>query len=159
MKLPWYIKPGNKVLVAVSRAGIGFGDKGPVVLTVTGRKSGKPRSTPVTPMVVDGKRYVAGLPGTSGSPMRGPQVRPRCAADVAPNRSGSSSFPSTNSTMLRRLPTEVPGWIGFLRGGGLVTDGTQRSSRHWPTRCRSSGSTQSPRRPTLLAKAASRRRA
>ena len=36
---------------------------GPVrILTVTGRKSGEPRSTPVTPWTVDGKRYViAGL--------------------------------------------------------------------------------------------------
>ena len=49
MKLPWYMKPGNKVMVAASRLGVRFGDKGPVVLTVTGRKSGKPRSTPVTP--------------------------------------------------------------------------------------------------------------
>ena len=36
----------------------------PVVLTVPGRKTGKPRSTPVTPMEVDGKRYVVnGYPG------------------------------------------------------------------------------------------------
>jgi F420H(2)-dependent quinone reductase len=36
----------------------------PVVLTVPGRKSGKPRSTPITPMVVDGERYVVnGYPG------------------------------------------------------------------------------------------------
>jgi F420H(2)-dependent quinone reductase len=36
----------------------------PVVLTVPGRKSGKPRSTPITPTHVDGKRYVVnGYPG------------------------------------------------------------------------------------------------
>ena len=36
----------------------------PVVLTVPGRKTGKPRSTPVTPMEVDGGRYVVnGYPG------------------------------------------------------------------------------------------------
>ncbi len=39
-------------------------DESPVVLTVPGRKTGKPRSTPVTPMDVDGKRYVVnGYPG------------------------------------------------------------------------------------------------
>ena len=125
MKLPWYIKPGNKVLVAVSRAGIGFGDKGPVVLTVTGRKSGKPRSTPVTPMVVDGKRYVAGLPGAEW-------IANARAAGQATLRRGRRTeqvrmieLPvDEQRPMLRRLPTEVPGWIGFLRGGGLVTDGT-----------------------------------
>ncbi|PRC59379.1 deazaflavin-dependent nitroreductase, partial [Mycobacterium sp. ITM-2017-0098] len=37
---------------------------GPVVLTVTGRTSGQPRSTPITPFEVDGQRYVVGgLPG------------------------------------------------------------------------------------------------
>ena len=36
-----------------------------MVLTVPGRKTGKPRSTPVTPMDVDGERYVVnGYPGS-----------------------------------------------------------------------------------------------
>jgi hypothetical protein len=26
--------------------------------------------------------------------------------------------------MLRRLPTEVPGWTGFLKKADMVTDGT-----------------------------------
>jgi hypothetical protein len=34
--------------------------EGPIVLTVAGRRWGQPRSTPITPMVVDGKRYVVG---------------------------------------------------------------------------------------------------
>ena len=125
MKLAWYIKPGNKVLVAVSRLGVGFGKKGPVVLTVTGRKSGKPRSTPVTPMVVDGMRYVAGLPGADW-------IANARAAGQATLRSGRRTeqvrmveLPvDEQRPMLRRLPIEVPGWIGFLKGGGLVTDGT-----------------------------------
>ncbi len=125
MKLAWYIKPGNKVLVAVSRLGVGFGKKGPVVLTVAGRKSSKPRSTPVTPMVVDGKRYVAGLPGAEW-------IANARAAGQATLRSGRRTeqvrmveLPvDEQRPMLRRLPTEVPGWIGFLRGGGLVTGGT-----------------------------------
>ena len=49
----------------MQKLGVGFGGKGPVVLTVVGRKSGKPRSTPVTSMIVDDKRYiVAGVPGS-----------------------------------------------------------------------------------------------
>jgi hypothetical protein len=35
VKLPWHLKPGNKVMIAVSRLGFRFGEKGPVVLTVT----------------------------------------------------------------------------------------------------------------------------
>jgi deazaflavin-dependent oxidoreductase (nitroreductase family) len=125
MKLPWYIKPGNKVLVAASRLGIGCGEKGPAVLTVTGRKSGKPRSTPVTPMVVDGKQYVAGVPGADW-------VANARAAGQATLRRGHRTeqvrlieLPEAQQRpMLRRLPVEVPGWIGFLRGAGVITDGT-----------------------------------
>src|SRR3954462_9660811 len=58
---PWWLKYVNKVMIGAQHLGINFG---PVVLTVVGRKSGKPRSTPVTPMTVDGNRYVVGgLPG------------------------------------------------------------------------------------------------
>ena len=56
-----WLKSVNKVMIGWQHLGIYFG---PMVLTVSDRKSGKPRSTPVTPMTVDGNRYVvAGLPG------------------------------------------------------------------------------------------------
>ena len=61
IKPPWWLKPTNKVLMTMMRLGIA-GEKGPMVLTVTGRKSGQPRSTPITPMFVDGERYVVGFP-------------------------------------------------------------------------------------------------
>jgi hypothetical protein len=62
---PWWLKYVNKVLIGVQHLGFNFG---PVVLTVPGRKSGKPRSTPVTPMTVDGKEYiVGGLPRSDWS--------------------------------------------------------------------------------------------
>jgi hypothetical protein len=60
---PWWLQYVNTAMIGLHRLGVGFGGKGPVVLTVRGRKTGKPRSTPVTPMTIDGKRYVvAGLP-------------------------------------------------------------------------------------------------
>ncbi len=61
-KPPWWLKPLNKVLMTASR--VGLLKDGPVVLTVTGRKSGQPRSTPITPFELDGTRYVVGgFPG------------------------------------------------------------------------------------------------
>jgi deazaflavin-dependent oxidoreductase (nitroreductase family) len=64
LKPPWWLTPANKVFIRLSRLGLSFGGESPVVLTVPGRKSGTPRSTPVTPMTVDGKRYVVGsFPG------------------------------------------------------------------------------------------------
>src|ERR1700739_2451603 len=61
---PWWLQPANKVVIQMSRLGMSFGGESPVVLTAPGRKSGRERSTPVTPMTVDGERYVvAGFPG------------------------------------------------------------------------------------------------
>lgn len=55
----------NKIFMTAMRLGLArFGGELPEVLTVPGRKSGKPRSTPITPFTVDGKRYVVGgFPG------------------------------------------------------------------------------------------------
>ena len=61
---PRWLRPVNKVLIVMLRLGCRYPRRSPVVLTVPGRKTGKPRSTPVTPMDVDGKRYVVnGYPG------------------------------------------------------------------------------------------------
>lgn len=125
MKLPWYLKPGNKLMVAASRLGLKFGDKGPVVLTVAGRKSGKPRSTPVTPMIVDGQQYVAGVPGADWIA----NVRAAGQARLERGRRVEQvrvvEVPDEDAApLLRRLPAEVPGWIGFLKKGELITDGT-----------------------------------
>jgi deazaflavin-dependent oxidoreductase (nitroreductase family) len=62
---PGWLKPMNKVLMAMLRLGLPISrHEAPVVLTVAGRKSGRPRSTPITPMHIDGKRYVVnGYPG------------------------------------------------------------------------------------------------
>ena len=55
---PGWLKPINKLMIAVHRLGI---PTGPVrVLTVVGRKSGQPRNAPVTPFTLDGTVYVAG---------------------------------------------------------------------------------------------------
>src|ERR1700744_1100632 len=59
---PRYLKPMNKMMIAVQKLGVPTGPA--MVLTVPGRKSGKPRSTPMTPFHVDGALYVvAGYPG------------------------------------------------------------------------------------------------
>src|ERR1700759_1358879 len=60
---PWWLKYANKLFIRMSRLGMNFGGESPVVPTVRGRKSGRERSTPVTPMTVDGREYVvAGFP-------------------------------------------------------------------------------------------------
>jgi deazaflavin-dependent oxidoreductase (nitroreductase family) len=62
-RIPKYVAAGNAAFKLFTRLGI---KAGPVnVITVAGRKSGQPRSTPVTPWPVDGKRYVIAAIGTS----------------------------------------------------------------------------------------------
>lgn len=120
---PWWLKYVNKVMIGLNKAGVGFGGKGPVVLTVAGRKSGKPRSTPVTPMTVDGERYiVGGLPGADW-------VANARAAGEATLHQGRrahqvrmTEIPVEGArSLLRVFPVEVPTGVGFMKNAGLVT--------------------------------------
>ena len=59
---PRWLKPMNKVFLALQRTGLGM--KELPVLTVPGRKSGKPRSTPLSVLEQEGHRYLLeGFPG------------------------------------------------------------------------------------------------
>jgi deazaflavin-dependent oxidoreductase (nitroreductase family) len=59
---PRWLKPMNKVFVTLQRGGLKLG--GMHVLTVVGRRSGKPRTTPISVMDFEGGRYVVGgFPG------------------------------------------------------------------------------------------------
>lgn len=61
-ELPRWLKPFNRVIVILQRFGLAIGTMR--LLSVPGRKSGKLRTTPVSPLVVDGQRYiVAGFEG------------------------------------------------------------------------------------------------
>lgn len=59
-KLPWWLKPANRVVVALQRLGLVIGTMR--LISVPGRRSGELHTTPVSPLTVDGQRYiVAGL--------------------------------------------------------------------------------------------------
>jgi deazaflavin-dependent oxidoreductase (nitroreductase family) len=116
--------------MGLSRLGLSFGGKGPVVLTVPGRKSGRPRSTPVTAMTVNGKRYVVqGVPGSDW-------VANARAAREATLRRGRHTerirmvevSPDDAQPLLRVYPTEVPAAVGFVKSAGLVKHGTPEAA-------------------------------
>jgi deazaflavin-dependent oxidoreductase (nitroreductase family) len=135
---PWWLKPMNKVFMVMLRLGIPISGKdGPLVLTVPGRKSGKPRSTPITPMYIDDKRYVvAGFPGADW-------VSNARAADHATLTQGRRServkmvelSPEEARPLLRVFPTEVPTGVGFMQRSGLVKDGTPDEFEALAGRC------------------------
>jgi deazaflavin-dependent oxidoreductase (nitroreductase family) len=123
---PWWLKPANKLFIRMSRLGISFGGESPVVLTVAGRKSGTPRSTPVTPMTVDGKRYVVG-----GFPNADWIRNVRAATEVTVGRGRDRErvrlvelSADDAKPLLRAFPTEVPTGVGFMKRSGLIKDGS-----------------------------------
>lgn len=135
---PWWLKPMNKVFMAMMRLGLPISNKeGPVVLTVPGRKSGQPRSTPITPMYVDGVRYVvAGFPGADWE-------KNARAADTATLTAGRNSetvrmvelSADEARPLLRQFPELVPTGVGFMKRSGLVTDGTPDEFEALAGRC------------------------
>ena len=122
---PWWLKPANKVVIPMSRLGLSLGGETPVVLTVTGRKSGRVRSTPVTPMTIDGKQYVvAGFPGADwvANVRAAEQVTIARGRHVQRVRMVELS-PDDARPFLRAFPTEVPTGVSFMKRAGLVTEG------------------------------------
>ena len=97
-----------------------------MVLTVPGRKTGQPRSTPMTPFTLDGQLYaVAGFPGSewarnaraagSGTLSKGRQARHVKIVELTAEQA---------RPVLRAYPSEVPVGIRFLKRSGLVARGT-----------------------------------
>jgi deazaflavin-dependent oxidoreductase (nitroreductase family) len=121
---PRYLKPMNKFMMAVQKLGIPTGPA--MVLTVPGRKSGQPRSTPMTPFEFEGGMYVvAGYPGAdwaanaraagTGTLARGRRSRQVRIVEL----SAEEARP-----VLREFPAQVPVGVGFAKRSGLVRDGT-----------------------------------
>lgn len=137
-KPPWWLKPMNKVFMTMMRLGLPIsGKEGPVVLTVPGRKTGQPRSTPITPMVVDEKRYVvAGFPGADWE-------KNARAADTATLTTGRRDetvrmvelSADEARPLLRRFPELVPTGVSFMKRSGLVVDGTPDEFEALAGRC------------------------
>ncbi|HZQ33239.1 MAG TPA: nitroreductase family deazaflavin-dependent oxidoreductase [Mycobacterium sp.] len=121
---PRYLKTMNKVMMAIQKLGIPTGPA--MVLTVPGRRSGQPRSTPMTPFTFQGHLYVvAGYPGSDwlknarvageGTLSRGRKSRRVNIIELSPDEA---------RPVLREFPTQVPVGVGFAKRSGLVVDGT-----------------------------------
>jgi deazaflavin-dependent oxidoreductase (nitroreductase family) len=111
-------------MMAAQKLGIPTGPA--MVLTVPGRKSGRPRSTPMMPFEFQGGLYaVAGYPGADwaanaraagtgmlarGRRSRGVRIVELTAEEARP--------------VLRAYPTEVPVGVVFAKRSGMVSDGT-----------------------------------
>jgi len=121
---PRWLKPMNKVMMAVQKLGIPTGPA--MVLTVPGRRSGQPRRTPMTPFTHRGELYtVAGYPGADwprnaraageGMLSRGRKSRRVKIIELSADEA---------RPVLREFPAQVPVGVGFAKRSGLVVDGT-----------------------------------
>jgi deazaflavin-dependent oxidoreductase (nitroreductase family) len=125
-RAPRWLKPANRIYKALLRRGLVIGKERAVVLTVTGRTSGKPRSTPVTPMHIAGSRYVVAVyPGADW--VR--NVRADEAATVTEGRRSErvrlvELRPELAGPVLRLFPTQLPTGVAFVQRTGLVSDGS-----------------------------------
>lgn len=121
---PRWLKPMNRVLMAVQRLGLGM--KELPVLTVAGRRSGEPRSTPVSVLHLDGQRYLlVGYPGADWG-------RNARAAGRGTLRVGRVAEPvhlieldeQAALPVLREWPVQLAPGAGMMRDAGVVSDVT-----------------------------------
>jgi len=124
---PRWLKYANKPLMAALRLGVPISrHEKPVVLTAPGRKTGKPRSTPVTPMHIDGKRYVVqGYPGADWV------QNVRAAGEVTLTHGRRSErvrmvelSPDEARPVLRQFPALVPTGVDLMKRAGILSAGT-----------------------------------
>ena len=120
--LPRWLKPANRLVKLLNRLGVPLGTIH--LLSVPGRSSGVLRTTPVSPLTVDGRRYVVspapgsdwvrnamaagwGMLGSRGTSRR---VRLELVSD-----------PEEKESVLRAFPAKVPNGVPFFVRLGAVT--------------------------------------
>lgn len=114
-RLPRWLKPANRVIVALQRRGLAIGTMR--LLSIPGRKSGVLRTTPVSPLTVGGKRYiVAGLEGSDWVKNARAAGRGILARGRESERVALVELPvEERAPILRAFPREVPRGVPLFR--------------------------------------------
>jgi deazaflavin-dependent oxidoreductase (nitroreductase family) len=120
---PRWLRPVNAVLLVARRLGLGWARELPV-LVLPGRRTGKPRHTPVSVLDLDGGRYlVAGFPGADWAA----NARAAGVGTLAVGRheerirlvelTAAEAVP-----VLRAWPVRIPQGAKIMRDAGVVPD-------------------------------------
>ncbi|TCO13471.1 uncharacterized protein DUF385 [Kribbella steppae] len=134
--LPGWLKPVNRLVKLLSRTGVPLGTIH--VLSVPGRVSGAMRTTPVSPLTVDGKRYILSpLPSSDWVLNAQAAGRGLLAAGrkSTPVRLEEVADAAEKAAVLRAFPTEVPGGVSFFIRVGVVTSGSPDEFEAIAPRC------------------------
>ena len=117
---PRWLRFFNKINIGIQKLGVPLGPT--QLLTLRGRSSGEPRTTPVTPITVDGQRYVI------GGFAKGDWVANARANGDATLKHGRRTqqvrlveLPeSERGPIMRAFPTQVPRGVTFFLKTGVV---------------------------------------
>lgn len=114
-RLPRWLKPMNRVIVALQRLGLPIGPTR--VLSVPGRKTGKFQVTPVSPLMVAGQLYVVGgAAGADWAKNAHAAGWGKLAHGRRSRRVALRELPvEERGPILREFPRLVPGGVGFFR--------------------------------------------
>jgi deazaflavin-dependent oxidoreductase (nitroreductase family) len=119
--LPGWLAVANRLVLALSRLGV---PTGPVrVLTIPGRRTGEPRTTPVTPVTLDGRRYViAAVPTADWAHNARAAGRGELATGRRRERVELHEVhdPSLRRAVMQAFPAQAPGGVPFFVRLGLV---------------------------------------
>lgn len=133
---PRWLKPMNKVFMTLSKTGLGM--KELPVLTVAGRTSGKPRSTPLSVLDLNAERYLLeGFPGADWA------RNVRAADGRASLRIGTQNEEvhlievddEEALTVLRVWPDRMADGAKIMLDAGVVTDLTPEAFEAVVGRC------------------------
>lgn len=124
-QLPGWLKPANRIVKFLHRLGVPLGTIH--VITIPGRTSGQPRSTPVSPLTVAGRRYViAGLKDSNWAR----NARAAGHGQLTKGRTHEEidlvevTDPALRRRVMMAFPTAVPHGVQFFIRIGLV-EGSQ----------------------------------
>jgi len=122
VKLPRWIKMVNQIIMALNRLGLPLGTQH--ILSIPGRKSGVMRSTPVSLLTINYRRYIA----TVGETEWVKNARVAGWAELTRGRThkrvGLVELPvAERSAILREFPRQVPHGVQFFQMTlGLAND-------------------------------------
>lgn len=118
-ELPGWVRPVSQVIIGLQRLGIAFLSFR--VLSIPGRRSGRMRTTVVSPFTVDGHRYLLSLGQldwvrNARAAGWGLLSRGRASEKVALVEVG----PPSSAAIVREYPLQIPGGVRFFVRSGLV---------------------------------------
>lgn len=134
--LPGWLRPANKVIIALQRLGIVIGTMR--VLSVPGRVTGELRTTPVSPLTVDGQDYVIG--GLSNADWVRNARKAGWGVVAAGRRKRTRvdmvELPvEQRGVILAQFPSKVPHGVPFFQKIGVVEKGTPEEFEAAADRC------------------------